>query len=305
MKKAAVVLIPLAVGAGSLYLASCGKSSPSPTAPAQDQPRSPTAVVPPTTRPRVHGPSIGAACDSLPISQVADHDCFGQQKDFADAVNRAVDVAAGKPDLVDGTTILRLGLFYYDVIKNLSDAGYCAIWDAGLELQVRDARSTKDPHSESYRLDANSQIRRAFRASCDDAAFPREQPDYGMSEGCPAGISLPASREITCTFNQTQLRPQERSTFEADVQGAILAVLREHTELFSGEVVRDEAAYGDAVARKLREGGYCVVPGDEMAVKRPSDENRFSEQFRIVVNRNGLSANYQGPYRTTCYPAAF
>jgi len=305
MKRAAVVFVPLAVGAASLYLVSCGKSSPGPTAPAQAQRPDTTAAVPPTTRARVHGPWIGAACDSLPISQVQDHDCFGQQKDFADAVNRAVDGAAAKPDLVNGTTILRLGLFYYDVIKTLSDAGYCAIWDAGLELQVRDARSAKDPHSESYRLDANAQIRRAFRASCDDAAFPKEQPDYGMSEGCSAGINLPASREITCTFNQTQLRPQETSTFEADVRGAVLAVLRERPELFSGEVVRDEAAYGDAVARKLREGGYCAVPGDELAVKRISDQNRFSEQFRIVVNRNGLSANHQGPYRTTCYPAAF
>src|SRR5207247_1436506 len=149
MKKAAIVLFPLAVGVASLYLTNCGKSSPSPTAPSQEQPRTPAAAVPPTTRPRVHGPSIGAACDSLPMSQVADHDCFGQQKDFSDAVNRAVDLAAAKPDLAAGTTSLRLGLFYYDVIKNLSDAGYCAIWDAGLELQVRDARRPADPHSES------------------------------------------------------------------------------------------------------------------------------------------------------------
>jgi hypothetical protein len=306
MKKAAVVFLPLAVGAVSLHLVSCGKSSPSPTAPTQDQRRDTTAAVPPAaTKPRAQVPWVGAACDSLPISQVPDHDCFGQQKDFADAVNRAVDLASANPELVNGTTILRLGLFYFDVIKTLSDAGYCAIWDSGLELQVRNARTPADPHSESYRLDANAQIRRAFRASCDDASFPKEQPDYGMSEGCPAGVSLAASREITCTFNQVQLRPQEKSTFEADVRAAILAVLRERPELFNGEVVQDEKAYGDAVAQKLREGGYCAVPGDELAVKRISDQNRFSEQFRIVVNRNGLSANFQGPYRTTCYPAAF
>lgn len=304
MKKA-VLSVSIAVGVTCLLAVSCGKSSPSAPAPAQPS-AAPLAATPsPAPAARVHGPWIGAICDRLPLSQVPDQNCSGQQKDFMDAVNRAVDAASNKPELVNGTTILRLGLFYYDVIKTLSDAGYCAMWDNGLELQVRDARNPGDRHSESYRLDGNAQIRRAFRVSCDEASFPKEPPDFGLSEGCPAGVRLSGSREITCTFNQVQLRPQERSSFEDDVRAAILAVMRERTDLLNGEVILNEAAYGEAVARKLRDGGYCAVPGDEMAVKRPADDNRFSEQFRIAVNRNGLSANPQGPYRTTCYPAAF
>lgn len=303
MMRASAVFLALAISAATPCLISCGKSTPAAPNPGQGT-VTPTPV-PPTPQARVHVPWVGAACDNLPFSQVPDHDCLGQQKDFAEAVNRAVDLAGAKPDLVEGTTILRLGLFYYDVIKTLSDAGYCATWDAGIELQVRDARNPRDPHSESYRLDANAQMRRAFRTSCDEASFPKPQPDYGRSDGCPSGLSVPGSREITCTFNQTQLRPQERPTFESDVRAAILAVLTERPELFNGEVVLDEGGYGNAVAKKLRDGGYCAIPGDELAVKRPGDENKFSEQYRIAVNRNGLSANFQGPYRTTCYPAAF
>jgi hypothetical protein len=304
MKKA-VLFVAFAVAVTCLVDVSCGKSTPS--APSQ----APSSVPPPAATPspapasRVHGPSIGAICDRLPLSQVPDQNCSGGEKDFVDAVNRAVDVAVSKPDLVNGTTILRLGLYYYDIVKTLSDAGYCAIWDNGLELQVRDARNPGDRHSESYRLDGNAQVRRAFRTSCDEASFPKEQPDYGLSEGCPTGVRLAASREITCTFNQVQLRPQERSSFEDDVRSAILAVMGERPDLVNGGVIQNESAYGEAVAQKLRAGGFCAVPGDEMAVKRPADDNRFSEQFRIAVNRNGLSANPDGPYRTTCYPASF
>ncbi len=92
---------------------------------------------------------------------------------------------------------------------------------------------------------------------------------------------------------------------------AITEVVKDRPELFDfddrnlqGEpYIKDLTAYGNAVAAKVTQKGYCARwDGKELGVKKGSNE--FNEQYAITMSLTHVRRD-SNMYRSSCFPAAF
>jgi hypothetical protein len=203
--------------------------------------------------------------------------------------------------IFNDNTVLSVGQYYVGLIKILDRKGLCAQFD-GEELAVT---NTSD-YSDQYHVMASNQMVRIgpqnYRATCSPAVLPIAQ---GALPPPPAGCSLPSSREVACS------KDDSGAVFRDDVLAVIAQVQKDKPELFDftqtnpgtdWPKLKDLEGYLAAVVQVLTKQGYCAQVQEELQVKRGS--NRFSEQYKIDYSHQYLRTG-SGIYRASCYPAAF
>jgi hypothetical protein len=152
--------------------------SPNPTptlgAPAPNPSPTPT----PSSTPPPSSPPTGSAC-SLPASHNPDAPCSMQTESFLSAVDKAItQLTQQQPSLFDFNNkicdncyfVKDQNAFVSGVMKNLSGAGYCSIYD-GEELGVKNSNSFNDQYDI---LISSGHIRRgsgSYRSTCNPSWF--------------------------------------------------------------------------------------------------------------------------------------
>jgi len=205
----------------------------------------------------------------------------------------------------DGRTIRYVDRFREVVLSSLDAQGVCGVFDFGNgmgdEIYLRSPDGTI---SEVWDAVASSGTPRlGYLTTCEPPlSFPEPPPTLpDLDPTC----SLPPSQATFCLDSSFQ------SLYYGVVHGAIEEVAAERPELFNfddtegGELswaLTDEEAYVAAVVEKLHEAGYCVLAGEELAVKA---DNSVNENFDIVRNPPGGGAYSRISYRGKCHNALF
>jgi hypothetical protein len=264
----------------------------------------PTVPVPPPMPTPTPGPTpdppLSASCAKLPPGDPS-ASCQQEPPDFEDAVEEAIQtLQAQEPSIFTGDVVVSVGAYYVGIIRILDGKGLCAATD-GEELGV--ARTTG--YNEQYDvLTSRNQVRHAptaYRTTCFPSAVPIAQAPLPPNQaGCP----LPSSREVACSR-------EYEGRYYNDVQAAVDQIQKDRPELFDftdtakgtdWPRLKDLNAYLDGVVEILRQKGYCAITGEEIGVKK--DTNEFNEQYDIELSGQYIRSG-PGMYRSTCYPAAF
>jgi hypothetical protein len=259
-----------------------------------------TPTVPPVVTPTVD-PPLSASCTRLPPGN-PNAPCQHESGKFQTEVDEAIrTLQVEQAPIFNDNTVLSVGQYYVGLIKILDRKGLCAQFD-GEELAVT---NTSD-FSDQYHVMASNQMVRIgpqnYRATCSPAVLPIAQ---GALPPPPAGCSLPSSREVACS------KDDSGAVFRDDVLAAIAQVQKDKPELFDftqtnpgtdWPKLKDLDGYLAAVVQVLTKQGYCAQVQEELQVKRGS--NRFSEQYKIDYSHQYLRTG-SGIYRASCYPAAF
>jgi len=288
----AVVLISLLVGCGD----DTPNNPPEPSAP----PPSAAPTAPPPPSPSLPGQ---ASCQRIGLGTL-NSNCPRGGPNFQVQMEQAIDqVLRQKPQIFEnhplGYKVLSPGQLFVGVIENLDRMGLCATFD-GEEIQVK---SSNDLNDQFHIITSNFILRRGesmYRATCFPASFPTPAPPLNPTPNC----RLAPSRSLTCTRELP-------SKYILDVDRAIVAVSREHPEVFDFSRTQtgtdwykivDNDRYFSLMVEKMTSFGYCsIYDGEELAVK---GENGFNEQFDIYAG-DGFVRRGEGSYRSTCYPATF
>lgn len=292
-----LVGLALVVGAASL-LSVCGGGG------GATSPGGPTVPVTPTVAPTVAPsavPPLSLSCTRLPAGNI-NAPCRLDRATFQSEVDDAIrTLQVEQAPIFNDNQVLSIGQYYVGLIKILDRKGLCAHFD-GEELAVT---NTAD-YSDQYHVLTSSRLVRfgpqSYRATCYPAVVPVSD---GPLPPAPAGCSLPSSREVACS------RDDSGAVFRDDVLAAIDKVQKDKPELFDFTQTNpgtdwpklvDLDGYLAAVVEVLTKQGYCAQVQEELMVKRGS--NTFSEQYKIDYSHQYIRTG-SGVYRASCYPAAF
>jgi hypothetical protein len=266
-------------------------------------PTSPPIPTPIATPPIVATvPPLSISCSKLPPGSLTPQ-CGEEASEYREIVEEAIRTLQGEqPNIFKGNQVVSVGAYYVGLIQILDRSGLCAASD-GEELGV--ARSA-GMNEQFDILTARNEVRTGpamYRTTCAPSAVPIIR---GALPPSPAGCSLPPSREIACSR-------EDSGRFLDDVNTVVAQVLKEHPDLFgegwmpgTGLEIINRPGFGTAIVDHLTTLGYCAKDGgEEFELKKGT--NMYSEQYDLVQDLEGkiyLRVG-SGTYRATCYPAVF
>jgi hypothetical protein len=253
----------------------------------------------------VGDPPLSASCAALGDGVLhSETTCRDETATFLTEVTDAIHfLRAERPDIFENRRVLDVGAYYVELIRVLDQKmGLCADFD-GEELGVASSLEYNDQYDI---LSAKNEYRTSFRiylGTCYPSVVPRPGRNLPPSH---AGCSLPPSNLVACG------RSPAGGQYYAVVEAAIDQLYEERPELFdptkfaAGQghpLIKDPAAYHEAMVQILRDRGFCAIfDGEEIQMKQGSNE--FSEHYDVNYQdtyvRRGL-----GIFRGSCHPAAF
>jgi hypothetical protein len=250
-------------------------------------------------------PPLSASCAAIgPGVLHTETECNDDDPHFLDQVTEAIHfLRSQRPEIFDGRRVLNGGVYYVELIKILDvHFGLCADFD-GEELGVAETHRFNEQYDI---LSAKADYRtgsRTYLGACFPSVVPRPSRNLPASHaGCP----LPPSDLVACARN-----PAGGVYYDA-VEAAIDQLYEERPELFDptkfaqGQghpLIRNPAAYHEAMVQILRDQGFCAIfDGEEIQMKRGSNE--FSEHYDVNYQDTYVRRG-PGIFRGSCHPSAF
>jgi hypothetical protein len=253
----------------------------------------------------VGDPPLSASCtllgDGVPDNQTT---CRDEAPTFLTEVDAAIHfLRAERPDLFGDRRVLDVGAYYVELIRILDQRmNLCADFD-GEELGVANSHEFNDQYDILSSRDEYRTGSRTYLGTCYPAVVPR--PARGLPPS-HAGCSLPPSDLVACG------RSPAGGRYYDVVEAAIDQLYEERPELFdptkwaAGQghpLIRNPAAYHEAMVQILRDQGFCAIfDGEEIQMKRGSNE--FSEHYDVNYQDTYVRRG-PGIFRGSCHPSAF
>lgn len=141
---------------------------PTPPPPAPAPPPAAPAPAPPGPAPAPAPPPSGGSC-SLPPGGGPGTNCPVESPSFQAEVEAAIaQLMQQRPDIFNGTAVVKHSEYMNGVVANLRSRGLCAIVDSDDEIAVKNTNVFSDQYDI---LLSSGHVRRAYTATCRPAWF--------------------------------------------------------------------------------------------------------------------------------------